>query len=464
MKKLSRKLLVIIWILMAFFVFKKPALATAPTSPNIVGYHFGSSVCKKFSLTESLIAETNGQIGPKCDFTLDVRARGDYQSVGGYGDSPPYSWGGHDWIEFYLAGPSRLSFTCDLPQYSLDESSLPSFIQLGKVEDISSSESIVAPGKRYHFSVSENASTGQSFNIQSSFSSTCAMNEDRPGHFNVTTPAPEKPHSSHCPSRESIEINPRGASKTIALALTESCLDTPTPTLTPAAATVTPIPPTATPIPTTTSSPAPTATPVPTATPTRTPPASCACWLLATEGNPDLSQVSKGQTLNFIAEAHTSTPATAEVREMVFVLEHNGSEIANSGTIPAYFNRSEIIGGVNTDVYQSTWSYQVPNTDTAKGLYYLKIIINCGWKESSVQENFGVLGQAVAPTDKLTPTPKKAGFGFGSLIQRVLELLGLREKNGGNVQNGKSLQLGTFGLVPTLPAGGCTDLYFQVTE
>jgi len=287
---------------------------------------------------------------------------------------------------------------------------------------------------------------------------------------------------------------------------------TPTPIFTPTpTSTSTPIPTsTLTPMPTST----PTATPIPTATPTpREPPATCACWEL-TADHPDLSRVKKGDLLNFTGESYVSTPQTAKVLDMVFALYHEitssktecgqdpacsnkciceGSRCYEmvgctnlydnslcsgcSGVIPAYFNRSEIIGGVNTDVYRSGWSWQVPTSGDVEGLYYLKLIIHCGWKEGGFQGNplaFRVLGET---------QPEKRGFSFGALIQRILDFLGLGGEEAARIRaeptptpkvpfqppfptvfrpEGSSLQLGTFLPVPTLPAGGCTDLYFQV--
>ena len=240
------------------------------------------------------------------------------------------------------------------------------------------------------------------------------------------------------------------------------------PTTPPSYPTATPRPkPTNTPIPTATptptSTPVPTATLIPTATPTpREPPATCACWLLSAEGNSDLADVKKGDTLNFIAEAYVSTPETAEVIDMAFVLEHEDEEIGHSGTVPAQFNRSEVIGGVNTDVYRSTWSYRVPSTGDVEGLYYLKLIIHCGWKEGE--------GQGIPLASRTSQTLKVLGetetkSGFASLIERILSLFGLRKQEVVIRPEGKkTLQLGTFKPVPTLPAGGCTDLYFQVRE
>lgn len=226
---------------------------------------------------------------------------------------------------------------------------------------------------------------------------------------------------------------------------------TPVPTSTPTATpTVTPAP-TATPRPTAT----PTPTLIPTATPTRQPPASCACWGL-TSDHPNLSQVKKGNLLNFTAEAYVSTPQTAKVLDMVFVLDHNGQEMTRSGTMPAYLNRSEMIGGIMTDVYRSSWAWQVPTSGDVEGLYHLNLIIHCGWKEGKVSQ---FLAAGVSRARVLGAQP-----GFWGLIGNILGFFqppfSMIIRPGGS----RTLQLGTFLPVPTLPAGGCTDLYFQIIK
>ena len=225
---------------------------------------------------------------------------------------------------------------------------------------------------------------------------------------------------------------------------------TPVPTSTPTAI------PTATPTPTAT--PRPTATPtptlIPTATPTRQPPASCACWLL-TSDRPDLSQVKKGDLLSFTAEAYVSTPQTAKVLDMVFVLERPGQTPFESGTMPAYFNRSEVIGGVSVDVYRSFWSYTVKTTDN-EGLYHLNLIIHCGWKEGKVSQFLA----ARASRARVLGTQS----GFWSLIGNILGFFQPPFSTIIRPGGSRTLQLGTFLPVPTLPAGGCTDLYFRVTQ
>ncbi|MBM3209318.1 hypothetical protein FJZ40_03440 [Candidatus Shapirobacteria bacterium] len=239
--------------------------------------------------------------------------------------------------------------------------------------------------------------------------------------------------------------------------------------------------PTATPRPT--STPVPTATPtvVPTPTPTREPPASCSCWLLATEGNPNLANVKKGQTLNFIAKAYVTTPATAKVLGMKFFLQRPSQTEIVSDTIPAYFEGSETINGVKSDVYRSTWSYLVKQTDN-EGLYHLNIQIFCGWKEGRAQGEQLAFGKPRVLGAFPTPIPEKTGL--ASLIERILSLFGRKSEVPVQTQGfplslptvtpeptfpiiarptgRRTLQLGTFLPAPTLPAGGCTDLYFQV--
>ncbi len=213
-----------------------------------------------------------------------------------------------------------------------------------------------------------------------------------------------------------------------------------------------------------TPTPTPTATPLPSATPTPLPPACCSCLLLASD-HPDLARVKKGELLNFTAEAYVTTPETAKVLDMVFVLNHKGLEVANSGPIPAAYNRSEEIEGTNSDIYRSAWSWSVPNNTQAEGLYYLNLIIHCGWKEGAAQllgesagsqtrsqtglrllfgKIFSFLTGATGPT----PTP--------TIPPRVVSPTIFRPSGA------QSLQLGTFRPAPTLPASGCIDLYFQV--
>jgi hypothetical protein len=416
--------------------------------------------CGAFSLIENLSQTTSGRVGPECDFQTEVCPLGEWGGAGGYFDTPPYAWGSDQ----YYSGPSgyKFSFTCDSPRYSID--SIPSYLAKQGEQVITCCGG--APGKRYRFHMSSSAPASGSFNLSFSYSANCQMKRQGFGVCDAINSS----CTTQCGECPIVNINPRKASLTIPFRINDICL-----ALTP---TATPIPTsTPTPLPT----PTPTATPVPTATPTREPPASCSCWRLAAEGNPNLTNAKRGDTLNFIAKAYVSTPETAKVLGMKFFLQRPGQTEIASDTIPAYFEGSETIGGVKSDVYRSTWSYTVKQTDN-EGLYHLNIQIFCGWKEGKAAgeqlafKRSPILGTSSSPALKKT--------GLSALIDRILAFFGLRKEESVQIQGlptstptpppseafptvlhpsgAKSLQLGTFKPAPTLPAGGCTDLYFQV--
>lgn len=273
---------------------------------------------------------------------------------------------------------------------------------------------------------------------------------------------------------------------------TPTITGTPTPTVTPGGPTLTPTPtgvptatPTATPVPTVTptlppgvtptATPTlppgvtPTATPIPTATPTLPPGAptytptptpeeevSCACWLLAPEGDTDLSDVKKGQTLSFVAEAYVPASEPAHVKEMIYYLDKEGTPVAQSPIKSAVFDREEVIDGESVKIYKTNWSYTVPDSDDAEGLYHLNLEINCAWDVALQVKSFAVRAEELTPT----PTPRPPSFWdllkrlFGSVVQFLSP-------------GGATLKLGTFEpkVVPTLPPGAeCTELWFQVVE
>jgi hypothetical protein len=160
---------------------------------------------------------------------------------------------------------------------------------------------------------------------------------------------------------------------------------------------------------------------------------------------------------------------------MVFVLDRNGQEMVSSGTIPAYLNRSQIIGGINADVYRSTWSWQVPAAGDVEGLYHLNLIIHCGWKEGGVQSKSLAFGNSHV-LGRISSSPAPAPSGIEGFINFILGLLGRIQASPTPTpmvpfqppfpaiirSSDKTLQPGTFLPVPTLPTGGCKDLYFQV--
>jgi len=262
---------------------------------------------------------------------------------------------------------------------------------------------------------------------------------------------------------------------------TERPTSTPHPTATPRPPTNTPVP-TATPTATPTSTPMATPTSTPTSTPTATPqpPAKCACYLL-TAGSSDLTQVKRGQTLNFYAEAYVETPETAKVLDMAFILFQNGQEITRSNPpVPATLKESQIIGGKLVDVYKASWSYTIKQTDPV-GLYRLELGISCAWKESYFETRELLRRSLVkgAATSVPSPTPGKNVGGFSSLLRNFLNFLGFGgQPTRPQIQSqvtpfvtvvaptGRTLQLGTFNpAIPTLPvAKGCTELYFQVVK
>ncbi|MBL7159186.1 hypothetical protein ISS85_01810, partial [Candidatus Microgenomates bacterium] len=243
--------------------------------------------CCTFSLTENLSQTTSGKVGPDCDFVVDLCFLGEWENVGGYFDTPPYAWGGDHFYTSNVCPPGdgyQYSFSCSSSQYTLNSSSLPSYVTLTGEQSVTCSEG--GPGKQYQFHVSDSAPTSGSFNLSFDFSSNCQMK--RQGHG--VCDAVNGSCSSQCGQCPTITINPRQASLAIPFSITDICgpsptpTNSPTPTLSPTP-TITPTPtatPTLTPTPTSTATPTPTPTLTPTITPTPTstpePPASCACY------------------------------------------------------------------------------------------------------------------------------------------------------------------------------------------
>jgi len=252
---------------------------------------------------------------------------------------------------------------------------------------------------------------------------------------------------------------------------------TPTPTVTPTVApTATPYPPTSTPVPTTTPYPPtatpghgptttpypPTSTPVPTTTPyppTSTPVVTptpeeevrCSCWLLAAEGSPE-----KGQTLDFIAEGYVPASDPAHVKEMIYHLDKDDVPVARSPRKSAVFNREEMAGSETVKIYRTNWSYTVPNSADAGGLYHLNLEIFCAWDEALKVKGFSVQAQE-SPTSTSTSRPPS----FWDLLKRLF----------GTIISWVSPQAPTlkFGAFTPesesdLPDSDCTDLYFRVVE
>lgn len=219
-------------------------LGPKSVSAEIVVFREGTTSCYPISLNENILATKNGQPGAGCDFNVEVRPQGEWVSAGSYFDSPPYAWGNDS---FYTSGQLNASFTCGNPTFALDQSSLPSYIQLTKQEDLPA-DTNNGPGKRYHFSFAPAAPLGTSFNLGSSFQTDCQMKRQR---GTVLAPVSGGTSVSGCMTRNPININPRKANLNLPITIGDAC------------GTPTPPPPTATP--------QPTATPIPTATPTSPP-------------------------------------------------------------------------------------------------------------------------------------------------------------------------------------------------
>src|SRR3989338_8757461 len=89
--------------------------------------------CYPMSLTENISAKTVGQTGTACMFSLEANAVGEWVYAGGYFDTPPYAWGSD---HFYNGDKGDFSYTCGNPSYTLDETALPSYVEVLDVQDI----------------------------------------------------------------------------------------------------------------------------------------------------------------------------------------------------------------------------------------------------------------------------------------------------------------------------------------
>lgn len=194
-------------------------------------------------------------------------------------------------------------------------------------------------------------------------------------------------------------------------------------------------------------------TPTPAISQTPTPPpGTCDCWLLISD-HPDLANVKRGETLTFSAEAYVSKSQPTYVKDMTYVLDKDGSIVAESLKKPAVYVRDEVFGGEEVKIYQTNWSYTVPDTDEVKGLYHLSLSIYCAGEEAVKIRSFFVQAQRPTSSSRAEPNP------FHTLLKRIF---------GTVVQfitpQAPTLKLGTFEPRPTLSPSGCTDLYFRVVD
>lgn len=437
---------------------------------------YDRGACWEMSLNENVVAKVRGEVGPGCDFTVDVEAVGEWVFVGGYFNTPPYSWVQD---KFYLTdkgGP--FSFTCSEPVYGLDPAGLPGYVQLVKEEPLPGEIPVKAAGKRYYFTTAADAPTEGSFNLGLGFTATCEM---RLEGYGALTPVEVDRESGKCGEKKPIEINPRGAGLVLPVTINENC------TLPPATATPTEAPPTSMPTatPEPTNTPVPTNTPIPTATPTpRAVRPPCHCDSTEIVGPTDPNRIKRGETLTFRTTAYVDNPAAAKVDYMVYRLALSGQPVNLPATPNPRVTATEIAGRLG--YYETTWSYRIPD-NAATGAYRVDVGIRCRWKNTA--QVGGVAGAQEEVRD-VGPAPRGVqGSVFGRFVQWLRGLFGVETQEGITVRppEGSSPKLGTFDPfaptatptptltptpvptatptpIPPLPPKGCTYLYFRVVE
>lgn len=221
--------------------------------------------CYPISLTENLSVKTVGKTGTVCTFTLEATAIGEWVYTGGYFDTPPYAWGSD---HFYSSDKGSFSYTCQNPSFTIDEISLPSYVEVLSEQDVPGS-STASPGKKYTMAITDTAPQNASFNVKLSYLTNCTMKLQ--GGLDgaiMKSVDPSDANPDHCGRGAVYDSNPRVANLTFPITIQGSCI-TPSPTIRPTATTV----PTATAAPTASPSvtPTPTRTPTPTITPTPKP-------------------------------------------------------------------------------------------------------------------------------------------------------------------------------------------------
>lgn len=213
-----------------------------------------------------------------------------------------------------------------------------------------------------------------------------------------------------------------------------------------------------------TSTPSPTS-PQGTLTPTPTPKVSCSCWSLTVDGNPDLGDVKKGQTLKFIARAYVPKAEPAYVKEMVYYLFKDGKQVAQSPAQSAIYIGDEVVGAREVKIYQTWWTYTVDNVSGAEGLYHLELGISCAWEQTlRVRGSFTkAQGPGYAQSQKTTSLFLKEKTTGGSLLEAIRNYL--RTFTGFLSFSPRTIKLQSFPpKLPLPPTKGCTDLYFRVTQ
>ena len=219
-----KKLLIIPLIIMLLGSFPTAAHAEVVNvrTPNIITERINR--CSYVSLSENVDTKVSGSTGAGCTFTVDVRAVGEWVHTGGYFDSPPYAWGSDRFFSTQSpqSSVSDFSNTCSVPVYSLDSSLMPSVFQLVNSSDLSSSDPLVAPGKRYSFKVKDTAIAGETYNLDLSYSTSCTMRWKEGSNSGDAEYVEDG--TSSCVDLNTININPRTASSKYKISISQdSC-------------------------------------------------------------------------------------------------------------------------------------------------------------------------------------------------------------------------------------------------
>jgi len=219
-----KKLLIIPLIIMLLGSFPTAAHAEVVNvrTPNIITERINR--CSYVSLSENVDTKVSGSTGAGCTFTVDVRAVGEWVHTGGYFDSPPYAWGSDRFFSTQSpqSSVSDFSNTCSVPVYSLDSSLMPSVFQLVNSSDLSSSDPLVAPGKRYTFKVKDTAIAGETYNLDLSYSTSCTMRWKEGSNSGDAEYVEDG--TSSCVDLNTININPRTASSKYKISISQdSC-------------------------------------------------------------------------------------------------------------------------------------------------------------------------------------------------------------------------------------------------
>ncbi len=269
-----------------------------------------------------------------CTFTMDVRARGEWESVGAHEDSPPFGWRGQPvWnpITFrsdygvVAGGFSGFSVTCTDPGYSLPNA-LPSYVELVKEEDLFATDPAVASGKRYYFRLKSDAPQTGTFNILAQASYSCQLDADIGsiwGRVIMQTIQPGRNYYSYCAGAEVIDKSSHQTSFNYRISLENGCLASPPP-------------------------PSPTVTPQP--------PASSSCEPITLSG-----ELKTGGTITLTATKRGSESPGAGT----FHVTKDANELTTSPLIgPTVTTALDPSTNQNVNVYTTRWPYTLTNSGT----------------------------------------------------------------------------------------------------